>query len=84
MQCGWSPVEVSGFPAFAPMLTTPHEHYPKNAYPKLYELEADYFWFKNRNKLILNTLTRYCSDASSLLEIGCGTGFVLSGIAARR
>lgn len=80
--CGWSPSEVSGFPAFAPTLTVALDHYPKDAYARLYGLEADSFWFRNRNKLILQTLTRHFPGASSLLEIGCGTGFVLAGIAA--
>ena len=80
--CGWSPVEVSGFPSFAPEVTAELDHYPKEAYSRLYELEADSFWFRNRNKLILKTLEKNFPDASSLLEIGCGTGFVLAGIAA--
>src|SRR4030042_6031622 len=80
--CGWRPVEVSGFPAFAPEVTAELDHYPKDAYAKLYELEANSFWFRNRNKLILQTLAKYFPDASSLLEIGCGTGFVLAGISS--
>lgn len=80
--CGWSPVEVSGFPAFAPEVTAELVHYPKDAYTKLYELEADSFWFRNRNKLILQSFAMNFPDASNLLEIGCGTGFVLAGIAA--
>ena len=80
--CGWSPVEVSDFPAFAPEVTAELDHYPKDAYAKLYELETDSFWFRNRNKLILKTLANDFPDASSLLDIGCGTGFVLAGIAA--
>jgi SAM-dependent methyltransferase len=80
--CGWSPVGVSGFPAFAPEVTAELDHYPKEAYAKLYELEADSFWFRNRNKLILKTLAKNFPDASDLLEIGCGTGFVLTGITA--
>ena len=79
--CGWSPVEVTGFPIFAPEMTAELDHYPKDAYAKLYELEADSFWFRNRNKLILKTLVKHFPNAASLLEIGCGTGFVLSGIA---
>jgi len=80
--CGWSPVEVSGFPAFEPEVTAELDHYPKEAYAKLYSLEADSFWFRNRNKLILKALAKNFPDATSLLDIGCGTGFVLSGIAA--
>jgi len=80
--CGWSPVEVAGFPAFAPNMTTELVHYPKDAYAKLYELEANSFWFRNRNKLIVQTLSKIFPAALSLLEIGCGTGFVLAGIAA--
>jgi SAM-dependent methyltransferase len=80
--CGWSPVEVSGFPVFVPEVTAELDHYPKDAYAKLYELEADSFWFRNRNKLILKTLVKHFPGATSLLEIGCGTGFVIAGIAA--
>jgi 2-polyprenyl-3-methyl-5-hydroxy-6-metoxy-1,4-benzoquinol methylase len=83
--CGWSPIEVSGFPAFeseVTEVTAELDHYPKDAYAKLYELEADSFWFRNRNKLIMKALAKNFPDATSLLDIGCGTGFVLSGIAA--
>lgn len=44
-------------------------------------LEAESFWFRARNELILWALCRYCPNVKSFLEIGCGTGFVLSGIA---
>jgi SAM-dependent methyltransferase len=46
----------------------------------LFSLESGNFWFKARNQLIVNTLRRHCGDLNSFLEIGCGTGFVLSGI----
>lgn len=50
----------------------------------LYALEAGSFWFRARNALILWALTRYFPAAGSMLEIGCGTGYVLAGVAADR
>jgi SAM-dependent methyltransferase len=48
----------------------------------LAELEAGNFWFQARNKLIIWALRRFFPDLCRFLEIGCGTGFVLSGVAA--
>lgn len=47
---------------------------------ELAELEAGNFWFRARNQIILWSLRKHSSGTSSFLEIGCGTGFVLSGI----
>lgn len=47
---------------------------------KLSKVEENNFWFKARNELLLWVLHKYFSSASTLLEIGCGTGFVLSAI----
>ena len=44
-------------------------------------MEAANFWFRARNELILWALQTYKQNASTFLEVGCGTGFVLSGIA---
>lgn len=38
------------------------------------------FWFRARNRLIVSVVARHFPDARSLLEVGCGTGFVLSGL----
>jgi len=46
----------------------------------LFQIEAGNFWFRNRNRLIQWALRRYFPDARTLLEIGCGTGFVLAGL----
>jgi SAM-dependent methyltransferase len=46
-------------------------------------LEPHHFWFKSRNALLQQVFRRYFPNASSFLEIGCGTGFVLSGLRAR-
>lgn len=49
-------------------------------FKELVELEAKNFWFRVRNKLIIWALRKYSPDFESFLEIGCGTGFVISGI----
>ena len=54
-------------------------HYFKD----LAELEAGNFWFRVRNKLILWALSQYCPKLKSFLEVGCGTGFVISAISKR-
>ncbi len=51
-------------------------------FSQLAELESGNFWFRSRNALILMLLNKHCPDMSSFLEIGCGTGFVLSGISS--
>jgi trans-aconitate methyltransferase len=52
-------------------------------FKELAELEADNFWFRARNKLILWALNKYSPQLKSFLEIGCGTGFVISAISER-
>lgn len=52
-------------------------------FKELAELEAGNFWFSARNKLILWALHKYSPELQSFLEIGCGTGFVISAISKR-
>lgn len=45
--------------------------------------EARHFWFRGRLQLVLWLLQRYFPAAQQLLDVGCGTGFVLEGIRRR-
>jgi SAM-dependent methyltransferase len=65
---------------FAPELSS-DEGFKDAYFHELIELEARNFWFRARNRLILWALKSYFSGAKTFLEIGCGTGFVLSGVA---
>jgi trans-aconitate methyltransferase len=49
-------------------------------FKELAELEAENFWFRARNRIVLWALQKYSPELKSFLEIGCGTGFVISGI----
>ena len=78
--CGKEPEIRAGFPLFASELSS-DEGFKDAYFQELVELEARNFWFRARNRLILWALGRYFPGAESFLEIGCGTGFVLSGVA---
>lgn len=49
-------------------------------FEKLENIEASSFWFSFRNKLILYFIKKYIVTFNSFMEIGCGTGFVLSDV----
>ena len=55
--------------------------YPKSAFNFLYKLESNHWWFKARNLLILHIMRTHVFPISNFLEVGCGTGFVISAIA---
>lgn len=57
-----------------------HIGFKTHFFKELAELEAGNFWFRARNNFILWALHKYSSKLQSFLEIGCGTGFVISGI----
>lgn len=50
------------------------------AFDGLAALEPHSFWFRGRNELITWAARTYFPRARSLHEIGCGTGYVLSGL----
>jgi 2-polyprenyl-3-methyl-5-hydroxy-6-metoxy-1,4-benzoquinol methylase len=58
------------------MNTPEDKYYPDDAFEALYRLEEKNFWFRIRNKIIGNLISRYLSPQSRILEVGCGTGYV--------
>lgn len=79
--CGVASDTIDGFIAYAPELAIEGEGYKSIYFEEVATLEAKNFWFRARNRLIIWALTRYHPNLDSFLEIGCGTGYVLSGIA---
>jgi SAM-dependent methyltransferase len=81
-RCGWSPVRRGPIlVAAAPDHAEPG--FDPSYFDSLFELECGNFWFRARNALIDWALRRYFPAARTLLEIGCGTGFVLSELQRR-
>ena len=79
--CNISPITTNGFPTYAPEMARNIGGFRSEFFPELYQLEAENFWFRARNQLIIWALQSYKTNARNFLEVGCGTGFVLSGIA---
>lgn len=79
--CGFVPPVQREIPVLAPELDSQLDDYPSDYFDVLKELEDGHFWFENRNRLVQWALARFFPDAASFLELGCGTGFVLRGVA---
>jgi len=80
--CGCSPQQRAGFVALAPELAAQSEGFDPALFAELAALEERNFWFRARNRLILWALQRYAPAFTDFLEVGCGTGYVLQGVAA--
>jgi SAM-dependent methyltransferase len=78
--CGFVIKLEDGFDSYAPELAHEGGGFKSNYFSELACLEESNFWFKFRNKLLIWALERYNGNFESFLEIGCGTGYVLSGI----
>ena len=78
--CSWGPEMLDGFPAYAPALAQKGGGFKAPYFADLAHLEEGYFWFRARNCLIIWAAGKYCPEFQSFLEIGCGTGYVLSGM----
>ncbi len=78
-RCGWTPRSQDGH-----TLLAEHDHgiegYKGEFFAPLSQIEAGHFWFEARNRVIIWALRRYFPQMHSFLEIGCGTGFVLSAV----
>jgi 2-polyprenyl-3-methyl-5-hydroxy-6-metoxy-1,4-benzoquinol methylase len=76
---------IDGIPCYAPELALGGEDYPTEFYDQLCRLEETHFWFRARNRIILREFRSRLGHlrCPRVLEIGCGTGYVLQGLAAQ-
>jgi SAM-dependent methyltransferase len=77
--CGHAPV-ANRFLLFAPQLAEANDGFELQSFELLARQEPTSFWFRSRNRLVVQLVRRYFPGARRLLEVGCGTGFVLAGL----
>lgn len=78
-RCGFVLARVDGFSSWAPALAHAGGGFKAEYFKDLSRLEAENFWFQSRNALILWAVKKYFPNITSLMEVGCGTGYVMSG-----
>jgi len=80
--CHHQPEKKDGYLSFAPHFSGPQEDYPPDQYQLLAEVESESFWLSARSELITWSLKRYFQKIDNFLEVGCGTGLVLSNVSS--
>lgn len=82
--CRWSPDIQDGIVILSPDIINDFNDYPEEEHDCIAQLQTTNFWFLRRNQIIVHVLNRFFPQSHNLLEIGCGTGFVLYGISQAR
>lgn len=80
--CHNAPAKRNGFLAFAPELDGASDDFNPEFFRLMVKVEPKHFWFVVRNCILMDVMRKYFQNPGKVLEIGCGTGFVLSGMRA--
>lgn len=82
--CGWEAPVRDGVATLLPSDGAVAEAFSGEQIDNLEAVDPRHFWFAARNQLIAWALARHFPQARTVLEVGCGTGPVLRGLAAAR
>ncbi|WP_024850582.1 methyltransferase domain-containing protein [Hydrogenovibrio kuenenii] len=78
--CNFEYKFIDGFEAYAEKFAEDGGGFEADSFDHLAQVEEDSFWFRSRNRILVWMLKKYCTNMSSYLEVGCGTGYVLRAI----
>jgi SAM-dependent methyltransferase len=81
--CGWAPERGGGYLDVVREGAQPGGGFGDGDLERLAGVEDGSFWFRARNALLLETFDAQFPAARSVLEVGCGNGYVLSALAER-
>ena len=75
---------IDGFKCYIPKLAISNNGFSADSFSFLRQVEENNFWYKVRNRILIGLINKYSgkSGIKKLLEIGCGTGYVLSDLSA--
>lgn len=76
--CGHEVGQRNGILILAPALACVGQGFNADHFADLYAREAQSFWFQGRNSILSWVIRRFLRPRANFLEIGCGTGFVLT------
>jgi SAM-dependent methyltransferase len=73
---------IDGIRCYAPALAKHHGDYPSEGFDVTAQVEARSFWCQTRNRIVRLMIERFTERRRplDLLEIGCGTGNVLTAL----
>src|SRR5437588_11276946 len=78
--CGSSPKNCHTHLSFVTTTEEEQDGFRKEYFIPLSRIESEHFWFTSRNRLLDWAIRHHFPRSRTFFEIGCGTGFVLSGI----
>jgi len=79
-RCDYTPVVDAGFLSFAPHLKDASSGFDAEFHHFLDQVQERNFWFRCRNRLFADLVRKWFPKTRNVLEIGCGTGYVLANL----
>jgi ubiquinone/menaquinone biosynthesis C-methylase UbiE len=77
---------IDNIKCYAPELAVQNNDYSSESFEVLFNAENSNFWFISRNKVIEYLFRKYLGKKTNykVLEVGCGTGYVLTGLSKNK